>query len=475
MIIKVRVGDNMGGIWWQGYKYQKNIFFIIILLLSMLLGGIVSFFPILTFVCVSAILFLIWLICKPKRIPLFLLVLASVSMPIVFRYTILGFDADTLYKLMTILIILISIKKYGINLRSGLTLLALYILLIFTYILSDLHPRMDPLDPFISFLGLMSYFLILLVKWDEKMSNKIIQIIVFLPLISVSIGFILDIFGIHTLIYEEYFGGRRLQGANIAAHLAMLAFIGFCVSLIETKRNTEKKFFFFSMSVVNFFILLSTGTRGPLIACIFILLVLVADHIKDFFKGKIFIIFPLILFVVTIMMFIIVQWENIMQRTFNDNSGEIGINLSGREVAWQYFMSQSRGAELFGQGLGASLVANDGSLYSGFIVPHNEYIRFYFDNGFVGLILLFGSLLFVLINISNGLSKKVRIYYFSFILGFILYSFVDNTLSTIQFIVPFCFYLSALSSLHMKNQTSKGKNSVFKIVKKRITINSGSF
>ncbi len=29
-----------------------------------------------------------------------------------------------------------------------------------------------------------------------------------------------------------------------------------------------------------------------------------------------------------------------MQRTFNDNSGELGINLSGREVAWQYFMSQ---------------------------------------------------------------------------------------------------------------------------------------
>ena len=62
----------------------------------------------------------------------------------------------------------------------------------------------------------------------------------------------------------------------------MLAFIGLCVSLIEIKRNSHKKFLFFSMAAINFLILLSTGTRGPLIACIFILLVFIADHIKDF-------------------------------------------------------------------------------------------------------------------------------------------------------------------------------------------------
>ena len=449
--------NGMEGILKKSYKYQEYVFFIIILLLSMILGGIVSFFPILTLVFLSVILFVIWLFIKPKRIPLFLLTLSSVSMPIVFSYNILGFDTDTLYKLFAILIMLISIKCYGINLRNGLALLVLYILLMLTYTLSDIHPRMDTVDPIISFLGLLSYFLILVVKWEEKISNKIILILVFLPLISVCIGLILDIVGIHSVVYEEYFGGRRLQGANIAAHLAMLAFIGLCVSLIEIKRNSHKKFLLFSMAAINFVILLSTGTRGPLIACVFILLVFIADHIRDFVKGRILIIVPLILFVITIMFFLISQWDNIMLRTFNDNSGELGINLSGREVAWQYFISQARGAEIFGQGLGASLVANDGSIYSGFSVPHNEYIRFYFDNGIVGLILMFGSLMFVLINIGVRLQKKVRKYYFSFILGFLLYSFVDNTLSTIQFIVPFFFYLSAISSLHMNNQTSKLK------------------
>ncbi len=133
----------MEGILKKSYKYQKYVFFIIILLLSMILGGIVSFFPILTLVFLSVIIFVIWLFVKPKRIPLFLLILSSVSMPIVFSYNILGFDTDTLYKLFTILIMLISIKCYGINLRNGLSLLVLYILLMLTYTLADIHPRMD--------------------------------------------------------------------------------------------------------------------------------------------------------------------------------------------------------------------------------------------------------------------------------------------------------------------------------------------
>ncbi len=107
-------------------------------------------------------------------------------------------------------------------------------------------------------------------------------------------------------------------------------------------------------------------------------------------------------------------------------------------------LNKKRGAEIFGQGLGASLVANDGSIYSGFIVPHNEYIRFYFDNGIVGLILMFGSLMFVLINFGVRLPKKVRIYYFSFILGFYIvfvcrqYPFHNSIYSSFLFLSVCC-------------------------------------
>lgn len=443
--------------WQQHVEYPKYRYVIMIIFVSLILGSSVSFFPIGTLLSLSMIFIISWLCIQPKRIPLLLLLSTSVSFPIIFSYDLFGFNADTVFKLATILIMLLASKHYGVNWINGLTLVALYMLLIVTYTLSDIHPRMNMVDPMISFFGLLSYFLILIVKWEKKMSNNIVFMIVFLPLISVGIGVVLNVLGIHSFMTEEYFGGRRLQGAHIAAHLAMLTFLGFCVSLIESKRRAHKKLFFLSLAAVNFFLLLSTGTRGPLIACMFIVLVFIADHIKDFLKGKLLVLVPLVVFVISIGLFVLTQWENIMLRTFNGNTGELGMNFSGREVAWQYFMTHAKGAELFGQGLGASLVANDGSLYNGFIVPHNEYIRFYFDNGIIGLLLLFGSLLFVLIKIGVRLQKNIQLYYVSFIVGVLLYAFVDNTFSTIQFIIPFCFYLSALSSLYMNDPFNKHK------------------
>ncbi|MFE4142772.1 O-antigen ligase family protein [Peribacillus sp. YIM B13472] len=440
----------MAGIQKQNFQQHKYLFYIIIIFLSIILGFLVSLSPVFTLIFFNVIIFLIWMLKKNNRIPIVLLISSSISINIIFSFNLLGFDTLTLYKLLVIFIVLIFLKYYGANIKNGLPVLALFLLLMLSYTLSDLHPRLNTLDPFISFVGLVSSFLILIVKWDEKMSNRIIITIPFLPLISVFVGAGLDILGVHPLITEEYSGGKRLQGANIGPHLAMLAFLGFCVSLIEIKRRANKKLLLFILSASNFLILLSTGTRGPLICCVVLIIVYLADNIKEIVKGRIFVIVPLSLFLITITTFLITQWQNIILRSFNSNTTDIGINLSGRDIAWRYFISQAKGAEIFGQGLGAVLVANDGSLYKGFTVPHNEYIRFFFDNGIIGLILIFGSLLFVLINTGIRLQKKIHIYYFSFILSFLIYSFVDNTLSTIQFIVPFCFYISALSSLNTK-------------------------
>lgn len=89
-------------------------------------------------------------------------------------------------------------------------------------------------------------------------------------------------------------------------------------------------------------------------------------------------------------------------------------------------------------------VANDGTLYKGFVVPHNEYIRFYFDGGYIGAILLMFSLLAVFILVYRALASPIKPYYLLFIAAFLIYSFSDNTLSTVQFIIPFCWYLNCL-------------------------------
>ncbi|MGX1191845.1 O-antigen ligase family protein [Metabacillus sp. SLBN-84] len=432
---------------WIGSKsVNKYLVYIFITFLGVTLGSLVSLYSVLPLIILAFLSISIWLISKPNNIPLLLLILSSLSLNLLLTFSIFGFDASTFYKLLIIIVMLFSIRYYGINLLNLLPVISLFMILVFSYTFSSFHPRMSMVDPFISFIGLVAPFTILLVKWKTPISNKIISIIPLLSIFSVVVGFILAQAGLHDFILEEYYGGKRLQGANIGPHLAMLAFLGMSISLIEIKRRPDKKMFFFFMAILNFLILLSTGTRGALISSIFIILVFIFNQLKEIMKGKIYVLVPIGIFVITVITLLITQWENLIVRSFNANAGSIGINLSGRDIAWKYFIENAVGSEIFGQGLGAVLVANDGSLYSGFTVPHNEYIRFYFDSGFIGAILIFISLGIILVNIVLCLPNNIRILFLSLTIGFFVFTFVDNTLSTIQFVVPFCFYLSAIKS-----------------------------
>lgn len=431
-------------------KYLYKIYFSIgILFIGLILGVLSILYPVLTLALILILILIFYLIKKTERIFLFILILSSISMNGVIKFNILGLDANSIYKLTIILIMLLALKYFRVNLSNSLPILALFLMLIFSYTFSDLHPAMSELGPFVALLGLSAPFFILIVKWSNKMANKIIFCIILLPLISVFVGLVLSLLGIHSFIIEEISGAIRLRGANIGAHLAMLAFLGFSISLVELKRNLEKKSTFFLFMCINFFILLSTGTRGPLIASVLLLLLYLVDNIKEYIKGKVIVIIPLLTFLFVIITLLYTQWNNIKTRTFNANSSSSGINFSGREEAWAFFLSGTKGYEIFGRGLGAVLVANDGTLFKGFVVPHNEYIRFFYDSGFIGVILIFGSLAYILITLAKCM-PKFRLYYITFILSFFIYSFVDNTITTPQFIIPFCFYISALSSIYMK-------------------------
>lgn len=152
-----------------------------------------------------------------------------------------------------------------------------------------------------------------------------------------------------------------------------------------------------------------------MIALIPIILVYLFDQLKAFIKGRVSAIIPLILFVVAVAYMVIAQWDNYEMRS--ESKG-----LSGRDVAWNYFIGKANEYPIFGRGLGSTLVANDGSIFSGFVVPHNEYIRFYYDGGLVGAILLFLSLLLVFRSVYFRLGGMIRLYFAGMIIGFLTYS-----------------------------------------------------
>lgn len=275
------------------------------------------------------------------------------------------------------------------------------------------------------------------------MAEKQIRIITLLPLVSVLAGVVLQAAHLHSLLDIEFTGAVRIQGANIPAHLAMLAFMGVAIAFIEIKRSPQHIRFYYTMLGLNFLILIGTGTRGPILALVLMVLYYFYDISRQYLKGKTKFLIPLLCSLLVITSAVYLQLDNIKKRSF-ERTTETGVDLSGRAEAWEYFLNKAEDSPYAGRGLGAVTVANDGSLYKGFVVPHNEYIRFYFDGGYFGAILLLLSLLAVFLLVYRALAPPVKPYYLLFIAAFLIYSFTDNTLSTVQFIIPFCWYLNCL-------------------------------
>ncbi|MNE28147.1 O-Antigen ligase [compost metagenome] len=264
-----------------------------------------------------------------------------------------------------------------------------------------------------------------------------------LPLVSVMAGVLLQVAHMHAFLDIEFTGAVRIQGANIPAHLAMLAFMGVGISFIEIKRSPQHIRYFYIMLALNFLILIGTGTRGPILALVLMILYYFYDISRQYLKGKTQYLIPLMCSVMLIFSAVYLQLDNIKKRSF-ERTTETGVDLSGRAEAWEYFLNKAADSPWSGRGLGAVTVANDGTLYKGFVVPHNEYIRFYFDGGYIGAILLLLSLLALFLLVYRALAPPVKPYYLLFIAAFLIYSFSDNTLSTVQSIIPFCWYLNCL-------------------------------
>ncbi|MFX3651074.1 MAG: O-antigen ligase family protein [Paenibacillus sp.] len=407
-----------------------------IILFSLVIVFAAIYLPLVSVVALIAVILLGVYIKQPSWIFMILIVSFSLSIDKIFSIHLAGLDSLSFYKLAILGFVISLFLRFGIRKDLIYPALAIGFLFVESYFLSDLPSKVSPLDPFKAFLGVIVPFLLLMPHFSREISQRIIRVLAWLPLFSLAGGYILQLAGILSITNLEMSGVTRLQGANIAAHLAMLCFISICVCLIQIKQG-HQVVLYYMLTLAHLVILVQTGTRGPLIALIPIILVYLFDQLKAFIKGKVSAIIPLILFVVAVTYMVIAQWDNYEMRS--ESKG-----LSGRDVAWSYFIEKANEYPIFGRGLGSTLVANDGSIFSGFVVPHNEYIRFYYDGGLVGAILLFLSLLLVFRAVYFRLSGMIRLYFAGMIIGFLTYSFFDNTLSTVHLIAPFCIFLNAL-------------------------------
>ncbi|MBR2567154.1 MAG: O-antigen ligase family protein [Paenibacillus sp.] len=418
-----------------------------IIFLSLVIVAAAIYLPLVSVAALLSVILLGVYIRRPSWIFMILVISFSLSIDKIFRVQLAGLDSLSFYKLAILGFVVSLFLRYGIRKALIYPALAIMFLFLESYFLSDLPNKVSPVDPFKAFLGVVVPFLLLIPHFSREVSQRIIHVLAWLPLFSLAGGYFLQMGGILSIVNLEISGVTRLQGANIAAHLAMLCFISICVCLIQIRQG-QQAVLFYMLTLTHLVILVQTGTRGPLIALIPIILVYLFDQLKAFVKGRVIAVIPLILFVVAVAYMVIAQWDNYEMRS--ESKG-----LSGRDVAWSYFIEKANEYPIFGRGLGSTLVANDGSIFSGFVVPHNEYIRFYYDGGLVGAILLFLSLLLVFGAVYHRLKGIIKLYFVGMIAGFLIYSFFDNTLSTVHLIAPFCIYLNALYTTGEAQNTTK--------------------
>ncbi|WFA82913.1 O-antigen ligase [Paenibacillus amylolyticus] len=407
-----------------------------IILSSLIIIGMAVYLPIISIMALALLILFGIYLKHPSWVYMIVIGTFSLSMDKIFRMQMMGFDASSFYKLLILFFILPIFMRYGLKKQFIYPALVVGYLFVQSYFLSVMPSKMSPLDPFKAFLGLVVPFLLLMVNFPKEVSKRIIRVLAWLPVFSLIGGLILQQLGMLSIANLEGSGVSRLQGANIAAHLGMLCFISICVCLMEI-RYKNQVILNYALTLTHFIILIQTGTRGPLLALIPIVGMYLIDHVRKFVKGRTSALLPVVLFLAAVSVMVVLQWDNYELR--QESKG-----LSGRDSAWAFFIKKANEYPIFGQGLGSALVANDGSIFSGFTVPHNEYIRFYYDGGLVGALLIFGALLFVYKKVYNKLNRLVKPYFVGMIVGFSIYSFVDNTLSTIHLIAPFCVYLNAL-------------------------------
>ena len=231
-------------------------------------------------------------------------------------------------------------------------------------------------------------------------------------------------------------GGNRYGAGISSAHFAFLTY--FVILFLVYESLLKKRVYLFFIAVTLMMMLLS-GSRGPLLAALLpIALLLPFLKLRDI-QRKIILTSPLIIVVGSKLILSMV--ERSKMTTFDSDGG---LNLSGREYAWSYFLEKIEGLNLFGGKLGSITKVTEGvkeyNLYV-FTVPHNEFIRFYMELGIIGCSLFFLNIIFIMSKTYRISSSTTRKFLVTSFIGMFILTLFDNSLSTLQSSVPFALLL----------------------------------
>lgn len=299
------------------------------------------------------------------------------------------------------------------------------------------HPDLTSMDMLRSLIGSVAPFLLFFCVKPAGWGAAIRRAVTYVPLLSVMLGFALDLAGLRPVAFES--GGLRLAGLGHPAFLAGVCLPAIYAGLLRWLRTGSRRAAL--LLAVNLAILLMTGARAPAAYAAFVVagsLILVpgaavprAHRLVVVAAG-----------VVSVPVLLIVGESYSSFRLFEIAAGEAS-NLSGRDLLWPAFEAAAAGAPWFGWGLGAGnfIIPHASQLAEllGTWAAHNEYLRIQVEGGHIGRTLLI--LLFVLWTIAHTrrLPALERLVMRLIFVAFAGHAVTDNVLISTPACVFFAF------------------------------------
>lgn len=358
-----------------------------------------------------------------------------------------GLPYPELTKGLVVLLAAPFVLLRGLDPRRLVPLGGYLVLAVLTVLAASKLPGLTNTQIASSFVSLTIAWTLFAVRYRQEDVARIVPLIALLPLISLVAGLVLYPMGRGGIVVLDN-GAPRLAGGTIAPYLAMLGCIGATAALVWHRMLGAR--YGAHLAAANGLIVVFTLSRGALLAAI----VLFAPAVYRLFRTSgstrpethLLKIGAAVaaLCVVVAAAAPMIESRNVAAED-SVNQRDSAFNTSGRLDAWSEFYAIAQVNPLFGRGLGAGPIAQPET--DGFKAQHNEYVRLLLEGGWIGGSIVLLAIVTTLVHAVRRAPRVVRPDLTALVLGFLVLSTTDNTLSAPAFAVPFALLVGALAAV----------------------------
>jgi O-antigen ligase len=304
-----------------------------------------------------------------------------------------------------------------------------------------------------SYIGSTAPFILAFAAAPRSFWSSLCKGTILVPLISALAGLVAGVVG----FYPAFDNNWRFQGLHSPPFLAGFCTTALFAATLEYLRTFRTRWLVLGGAVLV--VLLASQARAPLMAIVLFLVIIFlfsgprtfpAKRKVDLMMGGLL---PAAVVIGPVLVFA-------SDRLFGTGDGA-GINMSGRDIIWPYFLDAIETRPLFGYGLGAGkLIVNPEDPQIRLInsnAAHNEYLRLSVDAGIVGCAAIFLSLIAWVWGGTRGVAPVDRLVLRAALAAALLHSGFDNTLIASTAVVQFTWFAAALARARMEKRSASNE------------------